>query len=59
MVLNADDIVAISGRREVLVNVLGEQAVEVEDRELLSIPVASYEVFVNRSAAFRGVRCGI
>ena len=50
MVLNAEDILAISGRREVLVKILGEQAVEVEDRELLSIPVASYEVFVKRSA---------
>ncbi len=50
VVLQAGDIVAISGRREVLVEVLGERAAEVEDRELLSIPIASYEVFVNRPA---------
>ncbi len=50
MVLQAGDVVAISGRREVLVGVLGDRAAEVEDRELLSIPVASYEVFVNRPA---------
>jgi putative transport protein len=48
MVLQAGDVLAISGRREVLVGVLGERAVEVDDRELLSIPVASYEVFVSR-----------
>ena len=47
-VLQAGDIVAVSGRREVLVGVLGEKAVEVDDRELLSIPVASYDVFVSR-----------
>ena len=47
-VLQAGDIVAVSGRREVLVGVLGEKAVEVDDRELLSIPVASYDVLVSR-----------
>ena len=47
-VLQAGDVLAISGRREVLVGVLGAKAVEVDDRELLSIPVASYEVFVSR-----------
>lgn len=49
-VLQPGDLVAVSGRREVLVRVLGERAVEVDDHELLSIPVASYEVFVGRSA---------
>lgn len=48
MVLQAGDVLAISGRREVLVSVLGEKAVEVDDRELLNIPIASYDVFVNR-----------
>ena len=47
-VLQAGDVVAVSGRREVLVGVLGERAAEVDDRELLSIPVASYDVFVSR-----------
>ena len=47
-VLQAGDLMAVSGRREVLVGILGERAVEVDDRELLSIPVASYEVFVSR-----------
>ena len=46
-ILQAGDFLAVSGRREVLVGVLGEKK-EVDDRELLSIPVASYEVFVSR-----------
>jgi putative transport protein len=47
-VLLAGDVVAVSGRREVLVRMLGAHAVEVDDRELLSIPVARYDVFVSR-----------
>ena len=52
-VLQAGDVLAVSGRREVLVNLLGEKAVEVDDRELLDIPVASYDVFVS-SKEFAG-----
>lgn len=47
LILAAGDVVAVSGRREVLVDVLGEQATEVVDRELLDIPVASFDVFVS------------
>jgi len=47
MVLQAGDLLAVSGRREVLVGVLGEKATEVDDRELLDIPVASFDVFVS------------
>ncbi len=46
-VLQPGDVLAISGRREVLVEVLGSKATEVDDRNLLDIPVASYEVFVS------------
>lgn len=46
-VLRAGDIAAVSGRRETLIELLGENADEVEDRELLDIPVASYEIFVS------------
>lgn len=46
-VLLAGDVVAISGRRELLVELIGERADEVDDRALLEIPVASYEVFVS------------
>jgi putative transport protein len=46
-VLEAGDVVVASGRREVLVETLGKSAArEVEDRELLDIPVASYDIFV-------------
>lgn len=46
-ILRAGDVVAVSGRREILIELLGERANEVEDRELLDIPVASYEIFVS------------
>jgi len=45
------DIVVLSGRREVLVEIVGgARADEVEDRELLDIPVASYGIFVTSKA---------
>src|SRR6478752_6130514 len=40
IVLKEGDVVAVAGEREVLVNILGAAAVEVEDRELLAVPVA-------------------
>lgn len=46
--IEVDDLLAISGRREVLVGYLGERADEVEDRPLLDIPTAAYEVFVSK-----------
>jgi putative transport protein len=49
-VLAAGDVVAVMGRRDFLTGVLGERATEVDDRELLSIPVAQYDVFVNKPA---------
>ncbi|MBP6534336.1 MAG: hypothetical protein KA218_04715 [Arenimonas sp.] len=44
--LQAADVVAVTGRREVLATVLNDRADEVEDRELLSIPLVTYDVFV-------------
>ena len=47
-VLQEGDVVVASGRREVLVGTLGQSAAsEVEDRELLDLPVASYDIFVS------------
>jgi putative transport protein len=43
-VLRAGDVVAVAGRREVLVEVLGASGAEVEDHELLDVPVASFDV---------------
>ncbi|MCA3439345.1 MAG: aspartate-alanine antiporter [Rhodobacter sp.] len=45
MVLKAGDIVAVSGKREVLVNLLGD-ADEIDDRELLDVPVESVDVLL-------------
>ena len=42
------DVLAIGGRREVLVGYIGERAGEIDDRELLDIPTAAHEVFVSR-----------
>ena len=44
-VLKAGDIVAISGKREVLVNLLGDGD-EVDDRELLDVAVESVDVLL-------------
>lgn len=40
------DVLAIAGRREVLVKVVGERADEVADRELLEVPVEIVDVLV-------------
>jgi len=45
-VLQAGDIVAIAGRREALVNLVGPAAEEVNDRELLAVPVEGVDVYV-------------
>jgi putative transport protein len=37
----------VGGRREVLVQVLGEKAIELDDPELLDVPIASYDIFVS------------
>jgi putative transport protein len=47
LTLQAGDIVVVSGRREVLIEILGKAAAEeVEDREALDVPTAVYDVFV-------------
>jgi len=45
-VIQAGDIVAVAGRREVLVHLIGGTAEEVEDRELLSVPAEGVDVYV-------------
>jgi putative transport protein len=48
-VLQEGDVVVASGRREVLVEQLGQTpAAEVEDRELLDIPTVSHDIYVTR-----------
>jgi putative transport protein len=48
-VLQAGDIVAVAGEREVLVRVL-QNATEVEDKELLAVPVEGVDVLVTDKA---------
>jgi putative transport protein len=46
-VLREGDVVAVAGAREVLVKAIGEGAQEVEDPELLNVPVEGVDVFVS------------
>jgi putative transport protein len=45
-VIHAGDILAIAGRREVLVQLVGANAEEVNDRELLAVPIEGVDVYV-------------
>ena len=45
-VIQAGDVVAVVGRREVLVNLIGTAAEEVDDRELLAVPAEGVDVYV-------------
>jgi len=48
--IEADDVVVVASRREMLVEQIGEKAREIDDPELLDIPVASYEIFISAAA---------
>jgi putative transport protein len=45
-VIHGGDIVAVAGRRDVLVRLIGDQAEEVDDRELLAVPIEGVDVYV-------------
>jgi putative transport protein len=49
-VLHEGDIVAVAGAREVLVRAIGEGANEVDDPELLNVPVEGVDVYVTNRA---------
>src|SRR5688572_9655155 len=49
-VIQAGDVVAVAGSRDVLVKMLGAQAHEVEDQELLAMPVEGVDVLVSNKA---------
>ena len=49
-VIREGDVVALVGTREVLVKVIGERAQEVDDPELLSVPVEGIDVYVTQKA---------
>lgn len=50
-VIEAGDVLAIAGPREVLVQLIGPRAREVNDRELLAVPVEGVDVFVTSKKA--------
>ena len=45
------DIVAVAGRRDALVNLIGTAAEEVDDRELLAVPIEGVDVYVTSKEA--------
>jgi len=45
-VIQVGDVVAIAGRRDVLVSLVGTAADEIDDRELLAVPIEGVDVFV-------------
>jgi putative transport protein len=49
-VLREGDVVAVAGARDVLVKVLGATAQEVEDPELLNVPVGGVDIYVTNKA---------
>jgi putative transport protein len=46
MTLEAGDVIALSGPRQIIVELVGPRAEEVEDRELLDVPVMSADVLL-------------
>src|SRR5947207_5159174 len=49
-VLREGDVLAVAGARDVLVNTLGAEAQEVNDPELLAVPVGGVDVLVTNKA---------
>lgn len=50
-VIQADDVVAVAGKRDVLVDLVGRGAEEIDDRELLAVPVEGVDVYVTSAEA--------
>jgi putative transport protein len=50
-VIKPGDIVAVAGRRDVLVEILGRNAEEVDDPELLAVPAEGVDIFVTGKEA--------
>jgi len=45
-VIEPGDVVAVAGRRNVLVELVGASAQEIDDRELLAVPIEGVDVYV-------------
>lgn len=50
-IIEAGDAVAVVGRRDVLVSLIGTAAEEVDDRELLAVPAEGVDVYVTNKDA--------
>ena len=50
LALAAGDVIALSGPRQVIVELIGPRAEEVEDKELLDVPVATADVLLTNPA---------
>jgi putative transport protein len=48
--LEAGDTIAVLGRTEIMVKVLGPKGSEIADKELLDIPVAAFDLYVTSSS---------
>jgi putative transport protein len=46
MTIEAGDVIALSGPRQIIVELIGPRAEEVEDRELLDVPVTTADVLL-------------
>jgi putative transport protein len=46
MMLEAEDVIALSGPRQIIVELIGPRAEEVEDKELLDVPVTAADVLL-------------
>ena len=46
MTLDAGDVIALSGPRQIIVELIGPRAEEVEDKELLDVPVTTADVLL-------------
>src|SRR4051794_31145506 len=48
LVLQAGDVIAISGPRQIIVDLVGSRGEEIEDKELLDVPVSVAEVMLRK-----------
>jgi putative transport protein len=46
MILEDEDVIALSGPRQIIVEVVGPRAEEIEDKELLDVPVTTADVLL-------------
>src|SRR6185437_12899851 len=57
LMIEANDVIALSGPREIIVDQVGPLATEVEDRELLELPIVSADVLL-MNAGLAGTTLG-